>query len=219
MKGPTPPSVDPRVQLALSSIYCLFAAPTPPVIEGCPCCIGTRGVDALLNTPLRELTGQALWRYATGAFLTIGSERDFRFFLPRILELAFCEPDTSPDVEIVLGKLRLAHWTTWLPHERRAIEELVDLWFDHALARDLFYADQGFVGSDAESVLCAAARAGLDLSPWLARLVAPTAELVRAGIAERHSKHLAAQAPPKNSFWIDAPDGWRSLARAVRSEV
>jgi len=207
------------VQAALKTIYRLFAAPTPRVIEGCPCCVGTRRVDVLLNTPLHDLTGQTLWRYVTGAFLTVGGERDFRYLLPRILELAFCEPDESPDVEIVLGKLRLANWTAWPPSERIAIEELVDLWFDHALSRDLLYADEGGVGSDSVSVLCGAARAGLDLSPWLARLKLPIAEPIRAAIAERYSKPLASGALPKNSFWEDAPDGWRSLATVVSRRI
>lgn len=215
MKGPIPPSSDPRVQASLKTIYKLFATPTPNVIEGCPCCIGTRRVDVLLNTPLRDITGEALRRYVTGAFLTIGGERDFRYLLPRILEVAICDPGASPDVEIVLGKLRLAHWETWPPSERRAIEELVDLWFDYAHARDLLNGDDYFVSTDAVSVLCGAARAGLDLSPWLARLKAPAAEPVRAAIAEQYSKPLASGAVPKNSFWADAPDGWRSLAAVV----
>jgi hypothetical protein len=104
MIGPAPPAIEPPIQAALDAIYSLFSAPTPRVIEGCPCCVGSRGVDVLLNTPLRALTGDALWRYVTGAFLTVGSERDFRYLLPRILELAVCDPGALPDVEIVLGK-------------------------------------------------------------------------------------------------------------------
>ena len=212
MKGPTPPSVDPRVQAALDAIYGLFAAPTPRVIEGCPCCIGTRHVDVLLTTPLRELTGHALWRYVSGAFLTVGGERDFRYLLPRILQLAFCDPGALPNVEIVLGKLRLVGWTDWKLSERRAIEELIDLWFDQALARDLLNADEGEVGWETEALLCGAARADLDITRWLTRLLAPIAEPVRADIAERYSKPLASGALPKSSFWEDAPDGWRTLA-------
>jgi hypothetical protein len=215
MIGPAPPAIEPPIQAALDAIYSLFSAPTPRVIEGCPCCVGSRGADVLLNTPLRALTGDALWRYVTGAFLTVGSERDFRYLLPRILELAVCDPGALPDVEIVLGKLRLAGWSAWSPRERRAIEHLIDLWFDHALTRDLLYADEGEAGWNAESVLCGAARAGLDLTPWLTRLKAPTAEPVRASIAQRYSKPLASGALPRTSCWEDAPDGWRSLAVAV----
>jgi hypothetical protein len=215
MTGPRPPSIDPRIQAALETIYGLFGAPTPRVIEGCPCCISKRGVDVLLTTPRRDLTGKMLWSYVSGTFLTVGGERDFRYLLPRILELAICDPGSLPDVEIVLGKLRLARWAAWPESERRAIDGLIDLWFDHALARDLLYAEDGQPGSDAESVLCGAARAGLDLSHMIARLMEPTAETVRADIAERNSEAWARGAPSKLSFWADAPDGWRSLAGAV----
>lgn len=157
-----------------------------------------------------------MWRYVSGAFLTIGSERDFRYLLPRILELACCDPAALPDVEIVLGKLRLAGWTDWSPSERRAIEELIDLWFEHALARDLLYADEYGVGSDAEGVLCGAARAALDISPWLVRLASPDADPVRAALAEKYSKPLASGTLPKTSFWQEAPDGWRAFAKVVK---
>jgi hypothetical protein len=151
-----------------------------------------------------------------GAFLTVGGDRDFRYLLPRILELAICDPGALPDVEIVLGKLHLAGLTAWSPGERSAIETLIDVWFDHALASDLLDVAEGAVGSGAESVLCGAARAGLDISPFLARLRTPTAEPVRAVITERYSKALASGAPPRSSFWEEAPGGWRSLATTLK---
>eukprot|EP01035_Chromulina_nebulosa_P046710 gene46710-63278_t len=116
-----PPSpAEVRCREATEELYRQFAAPTPSVIEGCPCCIETRGVDILLSTPLRTLSGQALWRYVSGAFLTIGSTRDFRYFLPRIFEIALLDPRNSNSAEIVLGKLRRAAWQQWPPGERDA---------------------------------------------------------------------------------------------------
>lgn len=156
-----------------------------------------------------------LWRYVTGAFLTVGSDRDFRYLLPRILELAVKDSGSVPDVEIILGKLRLAGWATWAPAERQAIEALIDPWFDAVLASDLQYANEWQVGSDAESLLCGAGRADLDLAPWLVRLAAPQATPVRAAIAERYAKYLMAGELPETSFWEDAPIGWRSLATVL----
>jgi hypothetical protein len=213
MRGPTPRSADPDIQAALGRIYALFDAPRPRVIEGCPCCIDTRRVDVLLSKPLRALTADDLWRYVSGVFLTIGSERDFRYLLPRILEISICEPAALPDVEIVLGTLRLAGWNAWPPDQREAIESLIDLWFDHALARDLVEAEDWIVASEAESVLCGAARADLDLSPWLARLAEASAEPVRTAISERFAKDLARGRIP--GFWEDAPEGWRAMAAVV----
>ena len=70
---------DDKLTDAVEAVYRAFAQPKPTIIEGCPCCIATRGVDVLLTTPLRELSGEDLWRYVSGAVLTIGGETDFRY--------------------------------------------------------------------------------------------------------------------------------------------
>lgn len=110
---------------ALEALYRQFAAPAPSKIEGCPCCISTRGADVLLATSLRQLGGRTLWRYVSGAFLTIGGDRDFRYLLPRILDIAAHEPESFIDPEILLGKLKLAGWASWSASDRRAVEEFV----------------------------------------------------------------------------------------------
>ena len=193
-----------RVHDALEATYREFAAPAPFAIEGCPCCISTRGADVLLATPLRELTGQALWRYVSGVFLTIGSERDFRYLLPRILEVSVSDPGNANDPEIVLGKLRLGNWQSWSLTERQAVEEFVDAWFERELMLDLAEADDGWIGESAESVLCGAARAGFPLSRWLVRLNDPVAAPVLGNLKERFPGQLSA-------FWEDAPAGFREL--------
>lgn len=137
---------DERIRDALEVVYRVLAVPVPLVIEGCPCCVATRGVDALLTTPLRALTGEALWRYVSGVFHTVGSERDFRYFLPRILDVAINDPGNSNDIEIALGKLKLANWQSWPADERAAIETLVEAWFERALANDLIEAADGWIG-------------------------------------------------------------------------
>jgi hypothetical protein len=196
---------DARVGEAVEAVYRAFALPTPAVIEGCPCCISTRGVDVLLTTPLRELTGQELWRYVSGAFLTVGSELDFRYLLPRILDISVSDPENAKDPEIVLGKLGLANWRSWSAVEQGVIEDFVNAWFEWALARDLAEADDGWIGSEAESVLCGAARAGLSLAPWLFRLHDPVARPVLVDLRKRFPGHLSA-------FWEDTPAGYRELS-------
>lgn len=203
-----------RTAAALEDIYALFRSPPPRAIEGCPCCIDTRKTDVLIAKPLRSLTGRDLWRYVSGVFLTVGSVRDFRYLLPRILEVAIEAPRELPDVEIVLGKLRLAGWEAWTAKERTAIEALIAGWFDEALARDIAESEDWLVGSDADAVLCGAARADLDLSAYIARLGAPAAAPVRTYLANRYAKAIDRGSAP-NGFWEDAPDGWRQLAVAL----
>lgn len=199
-----------RVRSALDALYFQFAAPTPAAIEGCPCCLSKRGVDALLITPLRELTGQALWSYVSGVFLTVGSQRDFRYLLPRILDIAVNDPGNSNDAEIVLGKLSLANWQLWSAGEREAIGNFLDAWFEYALARDLAEIVDCYHCWEAEGVLCGAARAGVPFAKWLVRLQEPTAAPVLADLKARFPEQLSA-------FWEDTPEGLRELSRIINS--
>ena len=194
-----------RVDQALAAAYRAFAAPAPAAIKGCPCCVAKRGVDVLLTTPLRELTGKQLWGYVSGVFLTVGDERDFRYLLPRVLHVSAVDPANANDPEIVLGKLRLANWRSWSASEQGPIEEFVDAWFELALAQDLAEADEGWIGTRSESVLCGAARAGLPLAHLLLRLRDPWAGPVLADLEERFPDQLS-------PFWEDAPEGFQELA-------
>ena len=187
-----------RLNEALEAVYAVFAAPTPAVIEGCPCCISTRGVDVLLTTPLCQISGQQLWRYVSGAFLTIGDKEDFRYLLPRIFEISARDLADSNDPEIVVGKLSLANWREWSAREQTVVKELLDAWFECALARDLEHENDDWIGSEAESVLCGAARAGLPLQRWLVRLNKPDAAPVLKDMKERFPDQLS-------PFWEDVP--------------
>ena len=178
----------------------------PSAIEGCPCCIDTRGTDALLITPLRQISGQALWRYVSGAFLTVGGQRDFRYLLPRILDVSVSDPGNSNDPEIVLGKLSLAKWRSWAADEQLVIEAFINAWFEQALATDLAEADEGWIGWDAEGVLCGAARAGLPMERWLSRLSETDAAPVLADIQERFPSK-----PRGSGFWEDAPGAFHEV--------
>jgi hypothetical protein len=200
-----------RVLDALNAVYRTFEMPPPTVIEGCPCCIDTRGTDVLLTTPLRQISGQALWRYVSGAFLTIGEKRDFQYLLPRILDVSVSDPANANNPEIVLGKLKLAEWRSWASDEQLVIEEFIYAWFEQTLASALAEADEGWIAGDAESVLCGAARAGLPLERWLSRLTEPDAAPVLADMQERF--------PSKPSgFWEDAPSAFHKVRAFLDQE-
>lgn len=202
-----PPALEARISKALEAVYRDFAAPAPLAIVGCPCCLSKRGVDILVTSPLRALSGDALWSYVSGVFLTVGSERDFRYLLPRILDIAVNDPANSNDPEIVLGKLTLANWHAWPAQERETIEELIDGWFELVLSADLAEARDGLPGWEAESVLCGIARAGLPIDRWLARLHAPDAAPIFADLRQRH--------PDLSAFWEDVPDALARLSATL----
>ena len=82
-------SLSNRVIQALEDVYRVFAALSKPrEIEACPCCIDRLSLCTLLSTPLRELTPDQLSPYASSVLLTAGDEMDFRYFLPRMLEIS-----------------------------------------------------------------------------------------------------------------------------------
>lgn len=194
-----------RVRQAVEALYRTFEFPAPVAIEGCPCCISTRGTDVLLTTPLRQITGQSLWRYVSGVFLTIGDQPDFRYLLPRILEVSVSDPGNANDPEIVLCKLALADWRSWELDEQRALESFVDAWFEKALENDLAEADEGYIGMSAESVLCGAARAAMPLRRLLFRLSAPDAAPVLADMQQRFSGDMS-------PFWEFAQEGLKEMS-------
>jgi len=197
-----------RAKLAavVETLYEVFSAPPPPVIEGCPCCIDTRGVDVLLSTSLRELSGHALWRYISGAYLTVGGDRDFRYLLPRIFELAAFSPSEIPDTEIVLGKRERARWATWETIEKEAVCQFIDAWFDYAIEQDLRDAAEGWiVGSRVESILCGAAYAQTPLSRWMTRLLEPHSAPLLADLIERYPNGMS-------PFWDGVPSGFQQLS-------
>lgn len=205
MTDSLPSSAAARLRDALEAVYREFAAPVPSTIEGCPCCTAGRGVDVLLTTPLRELTGRALWSYVSGVFYTVGGTYDFRYLLPRILDISVNDPRNANDPEVVLRKVGLANWQSWSAGERQAVEKFVDAWFDQALAQNLAGADKGWIDREAESVLCGAACAGFPLARWLARLQEPFAAPVLADLKRRFPGGLSA-------FWEAAPIGLKELA-------
>lgn len=197
--------VDEQVRSALEKAYLTFDAPTPSAIEGCPCCISTRSTDALLTTPLCEIPGQTLWRYVSGAFLTVGNEQDFKYLLPRIFEVSLTDPSNANDPEIVLGKLSLSKWRSWSTAEQQAVEALIDAWFEKALSRDLADVKDGWIGMETESVMCGASRAGVKLERWFPRLLGVDAAPVLADMQERFPGNMSA-------FWPEAPLGLQEIS-------
>jgi hypothetical protein len=217
--------VSPELEGAIDAVYAAFAAPKPRVIEGCPCCSDKRNTDILLSKPLRELTGEDLWPYVSGVFLTIGDMRDYRYLLPRIFEIAIVDPGSCPNIEIVLGKLKLATWRSWSAGERTSIETLLDAWFDAVLAQAEQTA-QAVAEGDVEAsytfeasrhldeLICGFSQAGMDLTPFLDRLRAPR----YAGVVEDwralNTCGKTGLLKLSNPFWSDLAQVWSENPQA-----
>lgn len=110
-----------------------------------------------VTKPLRALDSEDLEQYAFKALTTWGTVEDYKYFLPRIIELSL-SGDLLWDIEMTLGKLAYGDFASWPPHERQVIENLlVDAWTD---------AVRSSAVEEADEVLCGAAEV-MDPAPLL----------------------------------------------------
>jgi hypothetical protein len=189
--------VNEALRQAIDALYAAFASVRrPKAIAGCPCCIEDKEIAALLATPLRELSPDQLSSYASSVFLTVGDEQDFRYFVPRILEISATDSGWWPDPEVVARALAEARWCEWPTVQREAVGRVWDEKFTELV--------ELAEGSELDSWLWGLARIGLDLSPFLTRLsLRPAAVLALYGWhANEIVEHRLA-----NGFWDEAPKG------------
>jgi len=145
---------------ATERLYVAFGdVPRPRRVEGCPHCTGPDEDLPLVSRPLRELSADDLSRYAFKAMSTWGTEADFRYFAPRVLDLTAAGAMAWPGFEIVCGKLGQAGLRTWT--QRPAVEEFLRAFWTATLRR--FPAAVPI--SEVTAGIAAVAR---DISPYLA---------------------------------------------------
>ena len=106
-------------------------------VEGCPCCVSDVAERELRDTPLADMQGETFGRYVHKAMTTWGDVRDFKHFLPRILELLATDSETLAwvDAEIAIGKLAYANWNAWPEEERAAVRTFLHAWWRAQLHR------------------------------------------------------------------------------------
>lgn len=180
---------------AINELYVAFSSqPKPSRIDACPCCVPADAFCTLIGTPLRKLSAEQLSAFASSLLLTAGTERDLRYFFPRMLDIAIHEPRWWPDREVVLGKLSLGHWRAWPEREQVAIISAVEA----AFQADLQDPSDGAWNIDAW--LCGLALAGADVRPFLRTLSEPQNEGALFAYYEFNSAPLQ-KGKLENSFW------------------
>jgi hypothetical protein len=188
---------------AMEATYLAFSGIAKPrAIEGCPCCMPSKNLCNLLKKPLRELSGDDLEAYGSSVFLTLGDLSDFRYFVPRLLELSAITPGWWPSPEVVVGKLKLADFEGWSVAERQAIETLLFAWEDRLLS-ETETGDGHDISSELDALLCGIALAGLDLSPFLPRLLVPDAQLQLRELYWDNFSGKLGRVKLKNAFWAE----------------
>lgn len=189
------------LEKAIAGLYEAFASePKPPTIEGCACCIDEKDVKLLLSKPLRSLTPDDLSNYAQRVLLTVGSEADFKYFLPRILEILAIEDGWWPDPEVIGTAITNSHWTKFSAIQQNAIRQ-----FFREVLTDLIKANDGH-GID--QWICAIARSKEDLKPYLCLVGQNPPALI--AFFEQNSESLH-EGRLENAFWSDEPQNQKIL--------
>jgi hypothetical protein len=190
---------------AIEALYVTFAsAPRPVALDYCQCCFTPEEERALLaDVPLRALPAETLEPYAIDVLLTVGGVADFRYFLPRMLELSTGAGFILPDLESMLGRLRLAGWNAWPADEQTAVRDFLTALWAHTLT----------AGPDEEvaaAVLCAIGNAEDDVRPYLAvwgsALAWPAAAAHLRKLLEHGCRMKAGQSQLANAFWRERGD-------------
>jgi hypothetical protein len=176
---------------SIDALYAAFSkVPKPREIGGCQCCISKEEIGVLLSKPLRALTGTELSSYSESAFLTVGKEADYLYFLPRILEMECLGDSGWPDLEMIGRAIGETHPEGWPKDRKDALMGVL-----HAAIREAIgEAD----GSRIDQWICAIARMRLDPMPFLKQVEASPRALV--SFYECNSQPLI-QRRLGNAFW------------------
>jgi hypothetical protein len=146
-----------------------FDHPRGPV-EGCPHCVGRVGMESLMGVPREDAPAEGMDRFGFKAMTTVGTEREFRWFLPRLVEVLGDDPGGIADESVLVGKLEYAGWSAWPDEERdavrRAFVALWRLWIDGGRHWRLpWWSPDARRPIEADDILAALARLGVDVAP------------------------------------------------------
>jgi hypothetical protein len=116
---------------AVEELYRAFQNVRKPTgIDFCAPCHDPGEIADLLSKPLRDVSIESLTSCIYSAFNTGGAKEDYRYFLPRCLDLCCSSAYPQLDIALVLNKLPQAEWRTWPEQLQRGY--LCNPFWDHA---------------------------------------------------------------------------------------
>jgi hypothetical protein len=126
---------------------------------------------------------------------TVGTEEDFRYFVPRLLELVVTGEFRQYDVEIAFGKIERSGWDDWPSYRRDVAATLLEVFWSATLAE---YPRP----YPAEEVLCGLSRL-VAVEPLLDRWLETDGAATRhlADFTERNLALARSKKRLANSFW------------------
>jgi hypothetical protein len=194
---------------SIDAFYRAFADVSEPrYVDGCPCCIENKQVEVLLSTPLRELRPEELGSYAESALLTVGDIADYLYFLPRILEISIRVDSWWPDIEVTARAIRSTDLQSWPSRRFQALLALIAAVIEEIVGSGSHDQLDGW--------LCAIARMGLDVSPYLRKI-----ETDRAAVLAYFEYNAASLTTGRllNAFWELPNDGHDEIVKWFRSDA
>lgn len=179
-------------------LYQLFSKyKRPDTFQTCECCVSEKDKEFLLSKELASLNSEELSGYAADVFLTVGDVSDFKYFLPRILELSVRDEFSWPDQEVVLSKLSKGNWDSWPQEEVEAITQLLRATYEQLLqAGD----DNAY---EIDAWICAVGRCVPDITPYLDQLLVEGREDKLIGFVELNLA-VYTKGKLRNAFWEKA---------------
>jgi hypothetical protein len=199
------------LEQAIDRLYTAFAdVPKPRRIDGCPCCIEKKNIRVLLSSPLRALTPDDLSDYASSAFLTVGAVADYLYFLPRILEISIRTSFWWPDIEVTGRAITATAPRSWSQSHRSAL-----LGFLHVVIDWIVGSGEQYQLDELDGWLCAIARMGLDVRPFLDQVAKSPAAVL--AYFEANARCLP-QNTLCNAFWELPCDGHDAIVQWFKSE-
>ena len=204
---------------SIEKLYAVFSnACQPTAIYACPCCISEEEINALLSKSLRDIEPSDLKNYADCAFGTVGDLEDFKYFLPRILEILAHHTDwwnlvvtesgiydyfTKPEVLFSKFKI-LAEWKTWPENEKQAIINFLDAMLDELLHREKV------TGWEIDSCICSLAMCVDDVIPYFQKLIEPQHKLKLREFYSIHRESLE-ETKPLDFWWDEIEDNQQEI--------
>jgi len=197
-----------KLSNAINNFYQAFAdVSAPDHIDGCPCCITEKEIQTLLTTPLRELSQDDLASYASSALLTVGSDSDYLYYLPRIVEISISDDSWWPDIEVTARAIESTNIESWPEKRRDALIELLDAVIDHILDSSAYDLIDQWV--------YAAARMKLDVRRLLAKIERNADAVLEYWVDNAQNLH---EERLGNAFWELPNEGHDEIVRWFQSE-
>lgn len=211
--------LSPKLQSAIDECYETFSSfPLPARLDASPLRDSGEILATLSSAPLRALTGEQLGPYASWALTTVGDDRDYRHFIPRIFELSVTDPVwLGGEPPVMADKLNRASWRSWPVEQRDAVLRFFRAAFDAMLG---MHPDE--VAESAALWFCGLVKLGesasLTFQLWRSNR-SSNAALHLASFVIDEAKHLQRHQEIRGPFWDDVgADIRRDVANRLKSD-